>query len=357
MSPKPFHRRLLHWFRHHGRHDLPWQSPRDAYRVWVSEIMLQQTQVATVIPYFERFMARFPDLASLASADLDQVLHLWTGLGYYARARNLHRAAGVIVAEHGGRFPTDFEAVLALPGIGRSTAGAILAQACDQRHAILDGNVRRVLARHRAIEGWPGQKAVENTLWALAEELTPAEDVADYTQAIMDLGATVCTRSQPRCAACPVSEDCAARAEGRQADFPGRRPRKALPERHTRMLLLRDAEGQVLLEQRPPTGIWGGLWSLPECPPEADLHAWSRETLGVELDAVRDGAPLSHTFTHFRLHIQPVHARLRDTAHAPAAGGGIMEAAARVWYNTRLPADLGLPAPVKSLLADLGAKT
>ena len=247
MSPKPFHRRLLHWFRHHGRHDLPWQSPRDAYRVWVSEIMLQQTQVATVIPYFERFMARFPDLASLASADLDQVLHLWTGLGYYARARNLHRAAGVIVAEHGGRFPTDFEAVLALPGIGRSTAGAILAQACDQRHAILDGNVRRVLARHRAIEGWPGQKAVENTLWALAEELTPAEDVADYTQAIMDLGATVCTRSQPRCAACPLAEDCQARAAGRQADFPGRRPRKALPERHTRMLLLRDAEGQVLL--------------------------------------------------------------------------------------------------------------
>ncbi len=349
-SPPPFHQRLLRWFDRNGRHDLPWQSPRDPYRVWVSEIMLQQTQVSTVIPYFERFMARFPDVAGLAAADLDAVLHLWTGLGYYARARNLHRAAGVIVAEHGGCFPADFEAVLALPGIGRSTAGAILAQALDQRHAILDGNAKRVLARHRAIAGWPGQKAVEKALWAAAEDCTPHARVADYTQAIMDLGATVCTRARPDCAACPVNADCAARAEGRQADFPGRRPRKALPERHTRMLLLRDAEGRVLLEQRPPAGIWGGLWSLPECPPEADLHAWSRETLGVELDAVRDGAALSHTFTHFRLHIQPVHARLHD----PAAGGGIMEAAARVWYNTRLPASLGLPAPVKTLLDALG---
>ena len=349
-SPPPFHQRLLRWFDRNGRHDLPWQSPRDPYRVWVSEIMLQQTQVSTVIPYFERFMARFPDVAGLAAADLDAVLHLWTGLGYYARARNLHRAAGVIVAEHGGCFPADFEAVLALPGIGRSTAGAILAQALDQRHAILDGNAKRVLARHRAIAGWPGQKAVEKALWAAAEDCTPHARVADYTQAIMDLGATVCTRTRPDCVACPVGEDCAARAEGRQADFPGRRPRKALPERHTRMLLLRDAEGRVLLEQRPPAGIWGGLWSLPECPPEADLHAWSRETLGVELDAVRDGEPLSHTFTHFRLRIQPVHARL----HGPAAGGGIMEAAARVWYNTRLPASLGLPAPVKTLLDALG---
>ena len=348
---------VLDWFDRHGRKHLPWQQQPTPYRVWVSEIMLQQTQVATVIPYYERFMARYPDVAALADAPLDSVLDLWTGLGYYARARNLHKAAGIVMAEHGGVVPREQRALEALPGIGRSTAGAIRALACGHFAVILDGNVKRVLARYHAIDGWPGKAAVADRLWTLAEAHTPTERVADYTQAMMDLGATVCTRSQPRCAACPLAEDCQARAAGRQADFPGRRPRKALPERHTRMLLLRDAEGQVLLEQRPPTGIWGGLWSLPECPPEADLHAWSREILGVELDAVCDGAPLSHTFTHFRLHIQPVHARLRDTANAHGTGGGIMEAAARVWYNTRLPADLGLPAPVKSLLADLGAET
>jgi len=241
-----FAARLIAWHAEHGRHDLPWQKRRTPYRVWVSEIMLQQTQVATVIPYYRRFMTRFPTLQSLADAPQDEVLHLWTGLGYYARARNLQKAAQQIRGRHGGRFPRDIESVQALPGIGRSTAGAILALSTGQRHPILDGNVKRVLTRHGAIAGWPGDRRVEQKLWALAEAYTPKARAADYTQSIMDLGATLCTRTRPRCGECPVAADCQARKLGRQMDFPAAKPRKLLPVRRTRMLML-VADGAVLL--------------------------------------------------------------------------------------------------------------
>ena len=337
---------LLAWFDRHGRHDLPWQHPRSPYRVWVSEIMLQQTQVSTVIPYFERFMARFPDITSLANASQDEVLHLWTGLGYYARARNLHRAAQHIQDEHQGRFPQDFDAVLALPGIGRSTAGAILAQALDQRYAILDGNVKRVLTRYHAISGWPGSKAVENRLWELADAATPSQRVADYTQAIMDLGATVCGRT-PDCAVCPLNRSCQAWAAGDPRAYPTPKPRKALPVRNTTMLMLQNPKGLVLLEQRPAAGIWGGLWSLPECPPDTDPVEFCQATLGLVMQQAETGTHLRHTFSHFHLDITTLRARVVPLDRA------VMEGRPQVWYNCRQPDVRGLPAPVKSLLEDL----
>ncbi|MGH8446294.1 MAG: A/G-specific adenine glycosylase, partial [Solimonas sp.] len=254
---KPFAERLLAWFDVHGRHDLPWQHPRTPYRVWLSEIMLQQTQVATVIPYFARFLERFPDLRNLAAAPQDDVLALWAGLGYYARARNLHRCAQALVAEHGGEFPRNIEAVAELPGIGRSTAGAILAQAHGDRHAILDGNVRRVLARHAAIPGWPGQPTVQKQLWREAEARLPHERLADYTQALMDLGASVCTSRNPKCLLCPLAGDCQARIAGTVAQYPGAKPSRERPTREATLLLVEDAQGRLLLERRPPTGLWG----------------------------------------------------------------------------------------------------
>ena len=217
---------MIAWFAQHGRKDLPWQQDPTPYRVWVSEIMLQQTQVRTVIPYYQRFMQAFPDLRALAAAPLDQVLHHWSGLGYYARARNLHRAAQRIRDDHAGRFPEDIEVVMRLPGIGRSTAGAVLSLACGQRHAILDGNVKRVLARFHAVEGWPGKTAVLEQLWALAEAATPQRDVAAYNQAMMDLGATLCRRGTPECPSCPLQSDCRACKLGRQSEFPAPRPRR-----------------------------------------------------------------------------------------------------------------------------------
>ena len=260
--PDSFAERLLAWFDVHGRKDLPWQVD-DSYAIWISEIMLQQTQVQTVIPYYERFMLRFPDAVALADAPLDEVLHHWSGLGYYARARNLHAAAEIVRDQHGGRFPTSFDDVEALPGVGRSTAGAIIALSSGERHPILDGNVKRVLARHAAIDGWPGKTDVANALWALAEEHTPTERVADYTQAIMDLGATLCTRSRPRCAACPVHADCRACAMDAVERFPGKKPKKAKPRKVTTMLMAVSRDS-LYLERRPAAGIWGGLWSLPE---------------------------------------------------------------------------------------------
>ncbi len=346
-----FSARLLDWFERHGRHDLPWQAGRSAYRVWISEIMLQQTQVATVIPYFERFMARFPDIRVLADAELDEVLHLWTGLGYYARARNLHKAAQQIRDSHDGRFPANFEQVLALPGIGRSTAGAILAQAHEQHFAILDGNVKRVLARYHAVDGWPGEKAVENRLWELAESYTPTRRIRDYTQAIMDLGATVCRRRQPDCPTCPLADGCQARRQGNPHDYPGRKPRKALPVRQTTMLILQNSAGEVLLEQRPPAGIWGGLWSFPECPPQTPPKQWCASQLGLEANELTPRAPLRHTFSHFHLDIQPLCGEIRG---APTR---IMEPSKRVWYNTRRPDERGLPAPVKALLQQLATES
>ena len=337
---------LLRWFDEHGRHDLPWQHPRSAYRVWVSEIMLQQTQVSTVIPYFERFTLKFPDIQTLANAPLDEVLHIWTGLGYYARARNLHKAAQQVLDQHHGEFPRDFDVVLALPGIGRSTAGAILAQAYEQTHAILDGNVKRVLSRLYAIEGWPGQKAIENRLWEIAERHTPQDRSCDYNQAIMDFGATLCRR-KPECPQCPLIEHCLAYQAGNSSAYPTPRARKTLPVRQTQMLILQDDARQVLLIQRPPSGIWGSLWSLPECPPDHDINDWCQQTLGLNIEALSVQTAVRHTFSHFHLDITPIYASVSCSDQTA------MEADGRVWYNTRLPDALGLPAPVKTLLKSI----
>jgi A/G-specific adenine glycosylase len=315
--------------------------------VWVSEIMLQQTQVATVIPYYARFMARFPDLRSLADAPQDEVLHLWTGLGYYARARNLQKAAQVIRDQHGARFPRDLEAVQALPGIGRSTAGAILALSIDQRHPILDGNVKRVLARHGAVAGWPGDRRVEEKLWTLAEAATPKAHVAEYTQAIMDLGATLCTRSAPRCGECPVAADCRARIRGNQARYPGRKPRKAMPVRSTRMLML-ISDGAVLLERRPSAGIWGGLWGFPELAADADVADWCRARFGATPRSMKTHAGLRHSFSHFHLDIEPVELSLPSAAAAQESGESR-------WQPLGVAPKLGLAAPVKRLLETLAA--
>ncbi len=328
----------------HGRRDLPWQANPTPYRVWVSEIMLQQTQVATVIPYYERFLARFPDVHALAGASPDQVLHYWSGLGYYARARNLHAGARLVAARFRGGFPEDLDEAMALPGIGRSTAGAILSLACGQRHAILDGNVKRVLARFHAVEGWPGQASVQKKLWALAERHTPPTRVADYTQAIMDLGATLCTRGQPACGQCPLAPDCKAHAAGRQRDFPAARPRRDLPVRKTRLLLLSNEAGGILLEQRPPAGIWGGLWSLPEVAHGQPLDAWCREHMGLRVRVIEEWPCVQHTFSHFHLEITPVLA----LAEAPA--DGVREGRNRFWFNPENADERGLAAPVERLL-------
>ena len=342
-----FAQRVLRWFDRHGRRHLPWQRDVTAYRVWVSEIMLQQTQVATVIPYFERFMQRFPTVEALAAAPLDEVLHRWSGLGYYARARNLHRAAQHVCEHHGGVFPGDLARLQALPGIGRSTAGAILSLAGGQRATILDGNVKRVLARCFGIEGWPGSSAVLKRLWQRAETLTPGERVDHYNQAMMDLGATVCTRGRPACEACPLAEGCVARATGRQQELPGRRPRKTLPQRAVRMLLVRDASGALLLERRPPAGIWGGLWGLPEIDSDADPLGWCHETLQQGAEITRHLETRRHTFSHFHLDIEPVELLLTGP------GCGVLEASDRVWYNLERPQDVGLAAPVARLIDEI----
>ncbi|KGE02630.1 A/G-specific adenine glycosylase [Pseudohaliea rubra] len=339
--------KLLAWFDDHGRKHLPWQQAINAYRVWVSEIMLQQTQVSTVIPYFERFMAAFPDVQALAAADTDDVLHHWTGLGYYARARNLHRAAQVIVAEQDGRFPQTVEALEALPGIGRSTAGAIVSIACGGRAPILDGNVKRVLARYHAVPGWPGQSTVLNALWEYAETHTPTARVADYTQAIMDLGATVCTRRRPACSLCPLAEGCRARAEGTAENYPGRKPRKTLPERQTAFVLARHPDGTWLLEQRPPSGIWGGLWCFPEVAAPADAAGWCRDALLAEPGTSQPLAAFRHTFSHYHLDITPVLVTLET------AGEAVAEGSQRLWYNAVSPPRVGLAAPVARLLEAL----
>ncbi|MEW6590984.1 MAG: A/G-specific adenine glycosylase [Pseudomonadota bacterium] len=339
-----FASRIIRWQRRHGRHALPWQAAadgsRDPYRVWLSEIMLQQTQVATVIPYFERFVARFPDLAALAFAAEDEVLALWSGLGYYSRARNLHAAARAVVERHGGKLPGDAAALAQLPGIGRSTAAAIAALGFGRRGAILDGNVRRVLARHAGVAGWPGERSVETALWALAEARLPDTDIEAYTQGMMDLGATLCTRSRPRCADCPVRDDCVAHREHRTAELPTPRPKKTLPEKQVQMLLLLD-RGEVLLEKRPPRGIWGGLWSLPEVAAEADAASHCRTHFGFAVRSQQPLAPLSHSFTHFRLHIRPV--RLQVASRRDATPG-------RLWLPLADARGAALPAPVRTLL-------
>ncbi|MDA8364337.1 MAG: A/G-specific adenine glycosylase [Gammaproteobacteria bacterium] len=346
-TKQDFSTAILEWFDLSGRKGLPWQRNRDPYAIWISEIMLQQTQVATVIPYFQRFMDRFPDVHTLARASIDEVLHLWTGLGYYARGRNIHRAAQAIVALHGGQFPHSFADVCALPGIGRSTAGAILAFAYGQRHPILDGNVKRVLARFHGVAGLPGTRAVEQRLWTLAEAHVPRERIEDYTQAIMDLGATVCRRIRPDCSSCPVTRDCVARNQGNTDAYPGHGLHGGLPVREVHMILVRDGQGAVLLQQRPPSGIWGGLWGPPECSIDQDAGNWVRTTYGLDVALDAPWPLLQHRFTHFRLDITPIPARLLGS------NTKAMENPYTVWYNVHKPDARGLATPVKRLLQQL----
>ncbi len=344
-----FAARLLAWFAVHGRKHLPWQTNPTPYRVWISEVMLQQTQVTAVVPYFERFLARFPDLATLASAPPDEVLHLWTGLGYYARARNLQACARLLVQRHGGQFPSEIAAVLALPGIGRSTAAAILALSRGQRHAILDGNVKRVLARVFAIAGDPTSAQVLAQLWRLAEVCTPPTAVADYTQAIMDLGATVCTRTRPACTACPLPDLCVAAREGRQHELPTRRLKRFRPARQAVLLLAEaeiDAGRAILLERRPSSGIWGGLWSPPQFADEGAALAWAEQTLDVV--GRTDPLPaIEHAFTHFDLRLQPLRVVCRRHSH-------VADEEHRLWYRLDAPPRVGLPQPIHRLFARLG---
>ncbi len=340
-----FAARVLSWFERHGRKDLPWQQDVTPYRVWVSEIMLQQTQVQTVIPYFNAFMQRFPDVLALADSEQDAVLSHWSGLGYYARARNLHKAARQIRDEHGGEFPQTFDELIALPGIGRSTAGAILSLALGQRHTILDGNVKRVLARHAAVDGWPGSTRVANTLWAVAEQQTPQENVAEYTQAMMDLGATLCTRSKPRCPNCPVSDDCKALASDSISDYPGRKPKTKKPLRTTTMILA-SIDDQVYLERRPEAGIWGGLWSLPELG-EHSLQDWCDAELGAQATETQPWEVLRHSFSHYDLDIQPIVVRMK--AHAST----LADSDAKVWHHLDDAPPGGLAAPVRKLIEQL----
>jgi len=338
--------RLLKWFDRHGRKNLPWQNPITPYRVWVSEIMLQQTQVDTVIPYFNRFIERFPTIKTLAQAPLDDVLHLWTGLGYYARARNLHRCAQILHSEHNDKLPADTEQLASLPGIGRSTAAAITSIAYQQPTAILDGNVKRVLARHNAIPGWPGKTAVLNTLWDVAEQHMPKTRCRDYTQAIMDLGATLCVRSRPQCNICPLRNTCEAHRQGNPQDYPGKKPKKTLPVKSVQMLLIQNRHGDILLEKRPPTGIWGGLWSLPELTPTDNAKQHITTTYG-EVNTYTEWHPLRHTFSHYHLDITPVIAEIKNNTPC------VLESNRQLWYNLQQPQKIGLAAPVKNLLNKL----
>ena len=338
---------LLAWHARHGRHDLPWQHPRTPYRVWVSEIMLQQTQVKTVIPYFNAFMQRFPTLRALAEASEAAVMQHWAGLGYYARARNLHRAAQRCLAAYGGELPDDFETLLALPGIGRSTAGAILSQAHGRRHAILDGNVKRVLARFFAIDGDPASAAVSARLWRTAESLLPATRMADYTQALMDLGATLCTRAKPGCGICPLAPQCRAQRDGTVSLYPERKARKPVPEREIHMLVLQRKDGTVLLERRPGSGIWGGLYSLPEAADETEARLLAMRLAGGASGNPDYLPPFTHVFSHFRLNIHGLHWR----GCVPKAA--ITDNEALCWLAPHEWPSIGLPAPIKTLLQDL----
>ncbi len=340
-------KRVLAWFDRHGRTHLPWQQAISPYRVWVSEIMLQQTQVQTVIPYYERFMRELPDVQALAQADSDHVMHLWTGLGYYSRARNLQRTAQIVCEQYGGEFPDRVEQLSELPGIGRSTAGAIAAIAFGKRAAILDGNVKRVLARFHAIAGYPGVSAVHNQLWDYAEAHTPKKRIEAYTQAMMDLGATLCTRSKPACAICPLSADCLAEKDGRTAEFPGKKAKKILPVKSAQMLIIQDKHGDILLEKRPPTGIWSSLWVFPQIESGSDPVAYCTDHLQLKTEIVEHWDSYRHTFSHYHFDIEPVLLRVRKQ---PTAIG---ENERQLWYNLRNPAAIGLAAPVVKLLKNL----
>lgn len=342
MPPQQFQTQLLKWFDQHGRKDLPWQQDINPYRVWLSEVMLQQTQVISVIGYFNRFVGRFPTVQQLAAAELDEVLQHWAGLGYYARARNLHKTAQIVVA-NGGQFPASVAELMALPGIGRSTAGAILSIACGQSQPILDGNVKRVLARFHAVAGWPGDGKVAAKLWTISEQYTPQQRTGAYTQAMMDLGATLCTRSKPQCARCPVATGCQAFKQGLTGQLPAAKPRKANPVKTVLLLILQDAEQQILLEKRPPTGIWGGLWSLPEFDDLAQLQDWCARR-GYQISSPDLLPSQRHSFSHYHLDYTPTLAKLQNPKN------NVMEAERVVWYKTAQLSSLGLPAPIKRLL-------
>jgi A/G-specific adenine glycosylase len=343
-APEEFATRVLGWFDEFGRKDLPWQHT-DAYGVWVSEIMLQQTQVQTVVPYYKRFMQSFPGVVALANAPLDNVLRHWSGLGYYARARNLHKAARVLRDEYAGTFPQSYDDVIALPGIGRSTAGAILSLAFNERQPILDGNVKRVLARHRAIAGWPGKAEVANALWQVADRATPGPRVADYTQAIMDLGATICTRRNPQCAACPVSFDCQARRSDSAEDYPGRKPKKPKPLKQTTMVLAVHNDS-LYLERRPAAGIWGGLWSLPELA-DNNVGDWCQQNLNSGENGIEMWDCLRHSFSHYDLDIHPVVVRIAATSRKVADGDDA------IWHPLDELPPGGIAAPVQTLINNL----
>jgi A/G-specific adenine glycosylase len=337
----------VRWQKRLGRHNLPWQNTRNPYRVWLSEIMLQQTQVATVIPYYWRFVKHLPDTQALAGAELDEVLTLWSGLGYYSRARNLHRAAQIIVREHAGKFPRDFESVLKLPGVGRSTAAAICVFAFGQRHPILDGNVKRVLARCFGVKGYPGAKKVEAKLWRQSKVLLPARNIEIYTQALMDLGATICLRRNPLCPSCPLQQTCVAFNRRMIDQLPVSRPKKILPRKESKMLILLYRK-EVLLEKRPPAGIWAGLWSFPEITPRDDVRQFCAQHFGARINKPHLLPRLEHGFSHFKLSIQPVLLQV-ETLNFQAAEPG------RLWLNLNDAHGAAVPAPVRKLLLKVAA--
>jgi len=364
-----FSQSLLAWFDEFGRHDLPWQQDINPYRVWVSEIMLQQTQVTTVIGYYQKFMQRFPDISTLSEATQDEVLSYWAGLGYYARGRNLHKAAMQIVEKYGGEFPQQFDDILALPGIGRSTAGAILSISLQQRFAILDGNVKRVLSRYFAVEGWPGEKAIENKLWILAEQLTPEHRFNDYTQAIMDLGATLCKRSKPDCKSCPVKQSCQAFESNEVARFPYKKPQKQKPIKQAWFVMAINENQQILLHKRPQKGIWGGLWSLPEFTSKNDYQE-SLQSQALSEETLIEWEPFRHTFSHYHLDITPVLFKINNEKNPIGIDNfaleslGIAEEAAQYSANNQqwiilekvMSGEYGVPAPVSKMLKKLNIK-
>lgn len=354
-----FAHNVLAWFAVYGRKHLPWQQEKTLYKVWLSEVMLQQTQVATVIPYFERFVARFPTVVDLANAHIDEVLHLWTGLGYYARARNLHKAAIAIRDQFGGEFPTDFEDVLALSGVGKSTAGAVLSSVLNAPYPILDGNVKRVLSRYFAVEGWSGEKAVENQLWDLTAQVTPVEQTADFNQAMMDLGAMICTRTKPKCSLCPLEKNCETNRLEAWDKFPAKKPKKTLPERQAYFLVLKQGN-KILLEQREAKGLWGGLYVFPQFENEAELK---RSISAQNLQISRYLHAFRHTFSHFHLDIIPVLVEMnsqkvgenRPLQVSENDGNSLyfVSSKANYWYDLTLPNEIGLATPVKRILDEL----
>ena len=345
MSRFDFSQELLKWFDLYGRNNLPWQDNRTPYRVWISEIMLQQTQVSTAIPFFKRFMESYPDINSLSNASTEQVMHHWTGLGYYARARNLHKMSHIIQEKYKGNIPLDFNELVQLPGIGRSTAGAILALSDNQKYAILDGNVKRVLARYHAVSGWPGLSKVEKKLWRLSEKHLPSERIADFTQAIMDLGATLCVRSKPQCQICPLTNNCKARIEKKVELYPEKKKSNPKPHKQTIMIIV-IAGTKVLLEKRPDSGIWGGLFSFPEVDKNQTIKHWCETRLKKIEKTVSKKSPISHTFSHFNLDINPIEVRLGNSS----CKLDLYEN--EYWYDLDQPSEIGMAAPIKKLLQE-----